>query len=562
MATVPGDRPPLSDPPQAPAGSGESLWPWYLGLILFCLVLMLSDQAVAYAFRARAITRFQDTLTRMLIYLLLGTGIVLFSASLQLRRLRLLLIGAAILSMVARVLDWTASIPALNEVPLLGDSGVVNAVTRRIASRVGFAILLAGFALCILELNRLNRQLRDANAALRDAIAQRQRLETQLIQAQKLSAIGELAGGVAHNFNNLLTIILGNVDLLRHQAPPRMRHNLEEALAASDRAADLVRQLLTFSRQIPVALRPLALRPLLEEVAGMVRQTFDRRIAIHVEFAPGVPFVLADQSQVHQVLLNLCLNARDALLEVARREAGRPLQIRLEVEPWVVPESEAKKCLCGSRTTGSFVRVRVVDNGVGMTSEVREKMFDPFFTTKEVGKGTGLGLSTVHGIVTQHGGWIEVDSEPGKGSSFAIHLPACEPSVEAKQKAAATLPRGGSETILLADDDESVRLVTELMLTAAGYRVVVAEDGQAAVAVHQEQVRAIDLAVLDVSMPGLSGAQALLRMRERQAGLKAVFLSGYAEDEAVAAGKLGSAFLAKPYAAAELLAVVRRVLDE
>ena len=538
---------------------------WYLALIVFCVGMMMCDQVVTLAVRTDHIDRLQENILRLLIYTLIAGAMVCFASALESTLLRRLILAAAVLLILGRSLDVTAAIESLNNVPVVGDKSPLYALYRRIPSRLGFGLLLACFALSVYEINLANArirsraaELRETNEALFHEIAERHRLEAQLLQAQKLTAVGELAGGVAHNFNNLLTIIGGNLDLARNDVTPAALLKLEEAMGATRRAADLVRQLLTFSRRVPADIRSVDCGVLLAEVASMARQTFDRRIAILVEPADDLRPAKADPSQLHQALLNLCLNARDALLEVTS-DPWRSLRIRLDAENFDVGQTHAEKR--AGVQPGPFVRLRVADTGAGMTPEVRARAFDPFFTTKEIGKGTGLGLSTVHGIVTQHGGWVEVESVPGQGSTFSIYLPAASHPIESAD--ARTIPpsAGGHETVLVADDDPGVRAVTAMILSEAGYRVIEAGDGQEALAAHDREKGRIDLALLDVSMPGLTGCQALLRMRESDPRLKALFVSGYADSQLLDVQSSASDYLPKPFTAAALLAAVRRALD-
>jgi nitrogen-specific signal transduction histidine kinase/CheY-like chemotaxis protein len=402
---------------------------------------------------------------------------------------------------------------------------------------------LVGLALAVLQFHR-------ANLDIWREIDQRQRDEAQILELRKLTAIGDLAGGIAHHFNNLLTVIIGNLDLARGDSSPAVRTRINEALAASAHASDLVRQLQTFGRQIPPALQPIHLGPLLTQVADMAQLTFDARVSLTVEPAADLAPVLADSSQVHQVLLNLCLNAHDALMDVAD-DASRPLRIRIDADN-VAPNGTHDR---------SIVRVRVSDTGRGMDKQVRTRIFDPFFTTKEVGKGTGLGLATVHGIVARHQGWVEVESVPGQGSTFSVYLPRATTEAQMTVPAAAVEANSGKEMLLLADDDTAVRTVTEMILAEAGYRVVAVGDGLEAVAAYGRERGRVALALLDVTMPGLSGPQALRCMRESDPNLKVVLLGdpGHADPRAGEAGE--PEVLPKPYTAAALLDVVRRVLN-
>ncbi|MCI0461532.1 MAG: response regulator [Gemmataceae bacterium] len=388
-------------------------------------------------------------------------------------------------------------------------------------------------------------------------ITERRRLEEQLRQAQKMEAVGQLAGGVAHDFNNLLTGILGNVSLvlmtLSRDDPNR--EMLQEAEKLGWRAAELVRQLLGFSRRAPLRLRPTQLGEVIREVVAILRRTIDPRVQVGVRLADSVA-VQADAAEMSQVLMNLCLNARDAM-----PEGG---QLVLETTDIELSAEEARGH--ASRRPGAFVRLRVSDTGHGIAAELLPHIFEPFFTTKGPGKGTGLGLAMVYGILQQHQGWIECDSTPGQGTRFDVYLPRWAESGEALGQgvpAQAIPPRlGGGETILFVDDEAAVRELGREWLTRLGYRVLTAADGQEAVEVFEREMGKIDLVVLDVLMPRLSGTDAVRRLREINPKVRVLFASGFPGDQAVdavAEGALG--FLHKPYGGQQLAAAVRDALD-
>ena len=389
-----------------------------------------------------------------------------------------------------------------------------------------------------------------------DAQARRTSLEQQLRDSQKMQAVGQLAGGIAHDFNNILQAVGGYLTFAIEEArrtAPALAAELEAAEQATQRAAGFVRQLLTFSRQQPVALEPTAISDIVAGFLPLVRRTLTERIA--VEFAPAsrLPLVRADHGQMQQVLLNLCLNARDAMpaggrLALTTGEATITPAFA-EANPWARP--------------GHFVVLTVADSGAGMSAEVRARIFEPFFSTKGLEHGTGLGLAVVYGIVEQHGGFIRVDSAPGEGTTFRIYLPASTALAPPAAENTPAAVSGGSETVLLADDTDAVRDVTRRILEGAGYRVLDAADGYDALARFERAPGAVDLVVLDAVMPGLNGPEVFNRMRALRPDLPAIFLSGYSADT-IGTGwldQVGAELVMKPVSRRDLLARVRAVLD-
>ncbi len=384
-------------------------------------------------------------------------------------------------------------------------------------------------------------------------VTEQRRLEAQLRQAQKMEAVGQLAGGIAHDFNNLLTAVLGNLSLLMSALPADDAHREFAAAAdrAAHRAANLTSQLLGFSRRGVLRPRPLSLNASVDEVLALLRRTIDPRIDLAAAKADDLATVEADPGQMTQVLMNLCLNARDAM-----PEGGRLL---LETANVVVEEDRAGRQL-GARP-GPFVRLRVSDSGCGMTAEVRERIFEPFFTTKGPGQGTGLGLAMVFGIVQQHGGWVECDSEPGRGTCFDVYLPRTAGAAEAPAPAAAPAPRG-SETVLLVDDEDMIRRVGSTILGRYGYKVLLAEDGEHALEVYREHGAHIDLVIMDQMMPRLSGRDAFRRLLAVNPRARVLFSSGYSGEHLSDDDRRRSAgFINKPYRPEDLARTVRAALD-
>jgi signal transduction histidine kinase len=371
--------------------------------------------------------------------------------------------------------------------------------------------------------------------ALRDA-------ERQLAAAQRMEAVGTLAGGIAHDFNNLLTGIVGFAQVLRERlaGDAEAASDLDEILCGAERAAALTHQLLAFARRQPIAPALVDVNTLVGDLTRFLRRVVGEHIEVAVDLAPALPPVRVDPGQIEQVVMNLCVNARDAM----------PVGGTLQIETRVISAGPGLR----------EVALRVSDTGVGIPAHVREHVFEPFFTTKATGRGTGLGLAVSYGIVKQHGGSITFESEPGRGTRFEIRLPAAPGVAEVARAAAPAAVRGGSERILVADDEPLVRVLAERVLSALGYEVILAEDGADAV----EKVRALpdgpDLVVLDVVMPRRRGPDALEEMRRLRPGLRAVFMSGY-DPAAQEPLRAGVPLLAKPFGPAALARKVRELLD-
>jgi two-component system cell cycle sensor histidine kinase/response regulator CckA len=401
-------------------------------------------------------------------------------------------------------------------------------------------------------------------------VTERRRFEQSIVTMQRMEAVGTLAGGIAHDFNNILTGILGNLDLARQTVPPdsAAAKSIGDSIQASERAARLIRQLLEFSRRTPIEQRATDMKKLVHEVVQLSSQTIDKRIRVSVFAADDLWLAKADSSQVHQVLMNLCVNARDAIMEqlVDGRGGGRESEektIWVRAENVVIGEEYCRVYPYARK--GEYIVLSIADNGVGMDMTTQRRVFEPFFTTKGLGRGTGLGLSTVYGIVKQHEGWITLDSEPGNGTAFRCYFPR---STDSTDETAPPPEKNRSserkETILFVDDEEMIRDLGMQILTMHGYQVLTAGDGQQAIDMYRAGKDSIDLVLLDLTMPHMSGIEVLGRIREIDNRAKVVLSSGYRADEAGSPISFSgvAAFLAKPYRADMLTRVVRDVLDE
>ena len=389
-----------------------------------------------------------------------------------------------------------------------------------------------------------------------DDITDRRRLETQLRQAQKLEAVGQLAGGVAHDFNNLLTSILGNVALLssRTEKGTAEREQLADVAIAANRAAALTKKLLGFSRRTILSLGPVDMRDIARETAALLRATVDPRITIVVDAPSELGVVLADANEMSQVLMNLCLNARDAM------PGGGKLTI--SVSERTVTAEEASQLI--EAKAGDVICVTVADEGTGIPSDVREHIFEPFFTTKEQGAGTGLGLAMVFGIIKQHDGWIDFKTEVGKGTRFEVSLPKLVGRLAPTAKSSEAPMRAASrETVLFVDDEPALRKLATVILGDRGYRVIVASDGNEALRIFETDWQTIDLVVLDLRMPHLSGRETLAAIWRIDPRARVLVSSGHADEhERIAASEPIAGSLSKPYDLEDLLHAVRAALDK
>ncbi len=385
---------------------------------------------------------------------------------------------------------------------------------------------------------------------------QKDSIEEQYHQAQKMEAIGRLAGGVAHDLNNLLCPILGYAEMLLDQfsLEDERHHSVEEIHRAGLRARDLVRQLLAFSRKQALEIKVVDLNRAISSFETLLRRMLREDIEVRTKLSPSLTTVLADVGQIEQVIMNLAVNAQDAM-----PDGGR---ISIETETAELDETYTAEH--HGVQQGPYILLAMSDTGQGMDAETREHIFDPFFTTKEKGKGTGLGLATVYGIVKQHGGSIWVYSEPGKGSTFKIFLPAARAGITDSITPLTMSKNGcGTETILLAEDNDMVRNLTVHILERQGYAVLSGTNGTECLRLLADHAGPLDLLITDVVMPDMNGKMLFERVATRCPGIKVLYMSGYTDDVIVQHGILeeGIAFIQKPFTVQSLAAKVREVLD-
>jgi PAS domain S-box-containing protein len=402
-----------------------------------------------------------------------------------------------------------------------------------------------------------NGGVHHVEATVEDVTEQRS-LQRQFLQAQKMEAIGRLAGGVAHDFNNLLTAIIGYSDMLLDDLPAsdQKRADVAEIRAAADRATSLTRQLLAFSRKQVFETRALDLNYIVRAIEKMLRRLIGEDITLNIVLSPSPARVNADPNQIEQVILNLVVNARDAM----------PQGGTLTIETALVEIDRTYSSTHLAMEPGPYVLLAVSDTGHGMDAETLSHIFEPFFTTKEKGKGTGLGLSTVYGIMKQSGGYIWAYSEPGRGSTFKAYLPCLRDAPEewgSPVDTSAPISRGGAETILVAEDDAKVREIVARVLAAKGYTLLVAAGGAEALEMARAHDGPIDLLLTDLVMPGMTGRELAAALKAERAEMRTLYMSGYTDDAVFRHGVLeaGMNYLQKPFCAESLARKVRHVLD-
>jgi two-component system, cell cycle sensor histidine kinase and response regulator CckA len=394
----------------------------------------------------------------------------------------------------------------------------------------------------------------DVLEAIAEDVTDRRALEDQFRQAQKMEAVGRLAGGVAHDFNNLLMVISGYAEVMLAKLPvENPLHEKGKAIQlAADRATTLTRQLLAFSRKQILELKVVDVNAIVQDMQRLVNPLIGENVELASILSPQAAHTRADAGQLEQVLMNLVVNAKDAM-----PDGGK---LTIQTQNMVVDGSPPR----GQQfiRPGKYVILSVSDTGMGMDKETQLRIFEPFFTTKEKGKGTGLGLSTVYGIVKQSGGYVMVQSEQGQGTTFQIYLPQVEGAAEKQPALLPDAALGGTETVLLVEDEDSVRQLVRDTLEAKGYRVLEAESGEAGLSIAEGHDGKIDLVITDVIMPGIGGRELVKQLAQARPSTKFLYLSGYTEDAIVSEGSLeeGTAFLQKPFSLQSLSRKVREVL--
>lgn len=387
-------------------------------------------------------------------------------------------------------------------------------------------------------------------------ITEKMELERQLYQSQKMESIGLLAGGIAHDLNNVLAPITMAIQLLQEKFPDDQSQRLIETLRTNaNRGADIVGQVLTFARGVETEYATLHIKELVGEITSIARHTFPKTIEIVANIADDLQTIKGNATQLHQILLNLCVNARDAM-----SEGG---QLTIEAENFMVSEEFA--CKFHEAKPGQYVKISVLDNGTGIPPHILDRIFEPFFTTKEPGKGTGLGLSVMHSIVKSHSGLIDVQSEVGNGSTFTVYLPV-DITVTPGQKAdeATEMPKGNKELVLVVDDEESMRILSKEILENYNYRVLTARDGLEAVAVYTERQSEIKVVMTDMMMPEMDGPATIRALREINREVPIIAMSGLATDSPTLAEGSGhdvQAAIAKPFSAGTLLRTINHVIQ-
>jgi signal transduction histidine kinase len=447
--------------------------------------------------------------------------------------------------------DLAPDVPFISVSGMLGEEaavetvrgGATDYVLKQRLSRLGPAVRRA-----LVESDE-RRKRQQAEEALRQS-------EAQLRQAQKMEPLGRLAGGVAHDFNNLLTVILGYSKMLQMRLQPDSGdvRELAEITRAAERAATLTRRLLAFSRQQVLEPSVLDLNQLVMDMHKMLRRLIGADIDLATAPAKGLGRVKADAGQLEQVLMNLVVNARDAM----------PAGGKLTIETANIDFDEPHGKPPGGLAPGQYTMLAVSDTGTGMTDEVKSRIFEPFFTTKEAGRGTGLGLSMVHGIIEQSGGHVEAYSELGQGTTFKIYLPRVEASIEAEPERRSVVERcDGTEAVLLVEDDELVRPMLGEALRLHGYTLLLAADGSEAIGLAEQEDLTIDVLVTDIVMPLMSGPELALRVARIRPNIPVLFVSGYTDQALIHQGlrRPGTFFLQKPFDPETLARKVRQVLD-
>ncbi|CAN5653385.1 hypothetical protein BH23GEM6_BH23GEM6_11880 [soil metagenome] len=423
------------------------------------------------------------------------------------------------------------------------DGGLVEVEVQGMRTKVQGELSFIGIVVDVTERERTAALLREREEKLR--------------HAQKLEAVGRLAGGIAHDFNNLLMVIQGSVNLILMESAEENRHrsDLEEIVRATERAAELTRQLLAFGRKQVLRPKVISLNEALEDLNKLIARVIGADIELRTELSPHLKCVRVDPGQLEQVILNLVVNARDAM-------PGGGI-LTLQTEDWTLTEEDAARAPYRV-VSGPYIRFKVSDTGFGMPANVLSQAFEPFFTTKPRGKGTGLGLSTAYGIVKQSNGYIWLSSQIGRGTSVEIYLPQVEEKPDTpRTESPASIPRG-SGRVLLVEDQEPVRLVTRRLLEQGGYSVLEAASGHEAVQLYDECGGAVDLVITDVIMPQMNGRELAAHLRARNPDLRLLYMSGYADNRAVRRGADGAddEYIQKPFTPKDLLLKIQSVLAD
>jgi signal transduction histidine kinase len=386
-------------------------------------------------------------------------------------------------------------------------------------------------------------------------ITHQKRIEQQLLHSQKMEAIGQLAGGVAHDFNNILTGIMGYGELIRERMnkDDPLYHFIDQIVTSSKRAANLIQSLIAFSRKQQINPELVDLDTLVKGVEELLKRLIGEDIELKTELTDENLPVMADSGQIEQALMHLATNARDSMPD------GGVLTIKTELREL---DREFKR-IHGFGEPGAYAVLLITDTGMGIDEKTRKRIFEPFFSTKDVGKGLGLGLSIVYGIVKQHNGYIDVQSQLGKGTTFMIYLPVIQSRDQLYHSMGLTMPKGGKEMILLTEDDEVVLDLIRSLLEGFGYTVILAKDGQEAVQRYLEHKDSIKLLILDVVMPKKTGKEVYDEIKRIQPDIKVIFISGYDDDIVARKGIFAAEqhFIAKPFSTKFLLDKIREVLD-
>ncbi len=450
-----------------------------------------------------------------------------------------------------------SGLEALNMVQARGLDLPFIIVSGVIGEETAVAAMKAGAHDYIMKDN-LTRLSPAIDRALQEALMrqERRRLEDQLLQAQKMEAVGLLAGGIAHDFNNILTAIMGYGSLLQSLMPSDdpLRTYVNQIITASVKAASLTQSLLAFSRRQVLSIEPVNVNETIEDIITLLSRIMGEHIDVRTDLSTSPLFILADKGQLEQVLMNLATNSRDVMPE------GGSFVISTEMVDLDDSCAEFGEYV----QPGKYVSISVTDTGCGMDEETRQKIFEPFFTTKEAGRGTGLGLAIVYGIIKQHKGFIEVISSRARGTTFRLLLPMVDERSEIREcSTRGKMAEGGSETILLAEDNDAVRELIKDVLEKSGYRVIQSMDGEDALTRFNENPEAVDLALLDVVMPKKSGVKVVDEMQRARPDIKVLFMSGYVDDVEARReiSEKGLSFLKKPLSLEELLCRIREVLD-